>query len=71
MNGRLHKAGRKEYVAPQVAGQDDNVHPIVPEFQEEKRKCKSTINRIGLLGLTRSFRIVQTKGAMKAADLDL
>jgi cytosine/adenosine deaminase-related metal-dependent hydrolase len=30
INGRVHKAGRKEYVPPPVAGQDDNAHPIVP-----------------------------------------
>jgi imidazolonepropionase-like amidohydrolase len=31
INGRVHKAGRKEYVPPPVAGQDDNRHPIVPD----------------------------------------
>jgi cytosine/adenosine deaminase-related metal-dependent hydrolase len=32
INGRVHKAGRQEYVAPPVAGQDNNSHPIVPEM---------------------------------------
>jgi imidazolonepropionase-like amidohydrolase len=31
INGRVHKAGRKEYVAPPIAGQDGNSHPIVPD----------------------------------------
>jgi hypothetical protein len=34
INGRVHKAGRKEYVAPPVTGQDANAHPIVPDFPE-------------------------------------
>ena len=37
INGRVRKAGRKEYVAPPVAGQDNNRHPIVPEFPEVKK----------------------------------
>lgn len=37
INGRVHKAGRKEYVAPPVAGQDHNAHPIVPDFPEVKK----------------------------------
>ncbi|KAF2806424.1 isoaspartyl dipeptidase-like protein [Mytilinidion resinicola] len=39
INGRVHKAGRKEYVAPPVAGQDANQHNIVPdmEFPEVKK----------------------------------
>lgn len=32
INGRVHKAGRAEYVAPPVAGQDANSHPIVPDM---------------------------------------
>ncbi|PQE05251.1 hypothetical protein CJF31_00008777 [Rutstroemia sp. NJR-2017a BVV2] len=32
INGRVHKAGQKEYVAPPVAGQNGNVHPIVPDI---------------------------------------
>ena len=36
INGRVHKAGRKEYVAPPVAGQDHNSHVIVPDFPEMK-----------------------------------
>lgn len=36
INGRVHKAGRKEYVAPPVAGQDHNSHVIVPDFPEVK-----------------------------------
>lgn len=31
INGRVYKAGRREYVQPPVAGQDNNVHVIVPE----------------------------------------
>jgi hypothetical protein len=37
INGRVHKAGRKEYVPPPVAGQDGNAHPIVPQWEEEKK----------------------------------
>lgn len=37
INGRVHKAGRKEYVAPPVAGEDGNRHPIVPDFPEVKK----------------------------------
>ncbi|GAB7352296.1 hypothetical protein MBLNU459_g2750t1 [Dothideomycetes sp. NU459] len=42
INGRVHKAGRKEYVAPPVAGQDGNVHPIVPdvEYPDVKKKMQ-------------------------------
>lgn len=32
INGRVHKAGRREYVAPLVAGQDGNGHVIVPDL---------------------------------------
>lgn len=32
INGRVHKAGRKEYVPPPVAGQDGNSHVIVPDL---------------------------------------
>ena len=32
INGRVHKAGRKEYVAPPIAGQDGNRHVIVPDL---------------------------------------
>ncbi|PQE16332.1 hypothetical protein CJF32_00006231 [Rutstroemia sp. NJR-2017a WRK4] len=32
INGRVHKAGQEEYVAPPVAGQNGNVHPIVPDI---------------------------------------
>lgn len=31
INGRVHKAGRKEYVPPPVAGQDNNAHVVVPD----------------------------------------
>lgn len=31
INGRIHKAGRKEYHPPPVAGQDGNRHVIVPD----------------------------------------
>lgn len=40
INGRVHKAGRKEYVAPPVAGQDDNAHIIVPDFPEVKKEMQ-------------------------------
>lgn len=42
INGRVHKAGRKEYVPPPVAGQDDNRHAIVPdvEFPEVKQNMQ-------------------------------
>ncbi|KAK5161636.1 hypothetical protein LTR04_003993 [Oleoguttula sp. CCFEE 6159] len=46
INGRVHKAGRKEYVrtssAMPVAGQDDNKHPIVPdrEFPEVRKQMQ-------------------------------
>jgi len=42
INGRVHKAGRKEYVAPPVAGQDGNKHVIVPnvEFPEVKKSMQ-------------------------------
>ncbi|KAK6384033.1 hypothetical protein LTR65_009883 [Meristemomyces frigidus] len=32
INGRVHKAGRKEYIPPPVAGQDGNRHVIVPDM---------------------------------------
>ncbi|THX95447.1 hypothetical protein D6D03_09230 [Aureobasidium pullulans] len=32
INGRVHKAGRKEYVPPPIAGQDNNGHNIVPDM---------------------------------------
>ncbi|KAF2174189.1 hypothetical protein M409DRAFT_62306 [Zasmidium cellare ATCC 36951] len=31
INGHVHKAGRKEYVPPPIAGQDGNMHVIVPD----------------------------------------
>ena len=31
INGRVHKAGRREYAQPPVAGQDNNVHVIVSD----------------------------------------
>lgn len=37
INGKVHKAGRKEYVPPPVAGQDGNSHVIVPGFPEVKQ----------------------------------
>ena len=42
INGRVHKAGRKEYVPPPVAGQDANSHVIVPdvEFPEVKKEMQ-------------------------------
>ena len=40
INGRVHKAGRTEYVAPPVAGQDENAHIIVPDFPEVKKEMQ-------------------------------
>lgn len=37
INGRVHKAGRMEYIAPPIAGQDHNSHPIVTDFPEVKK----------------------------------
>ncbi|KAI9818749.1 MAG: hypothetical protein M1827_007569 [Pycnora praestabilis] len=36
INGRVHKAGRKEYQAPPVMGQDENKHVIVPDMDLER-----------------------------------
>lgn len=33
INGKVHKAGRKEYKSPPVAGQNDNRHVIVPDME--------------------------------------
>lgn len=38
INGRVHKAGRKEYIAPPVAGQDGNKHTIVPQMDYHEVK---------------------------------
>lgn len=40
INGRVHKAGKKEYVPPPIAGQDHNQHVIVPDFPEVKVKMQ-------------------------------
>jgi imidazolonepropionase-like amidohydrolase len=40
INGRVHKAGRQEYVAPLVAGQNGNIYSIVPDFPEVKREMQ-------------------------------
>lgn len=40
INGRVHKTGRKEYVAPPVAGQDQIAHPLVPDFPEVKKEMQ-------------------------------
>ncbi len=32
LNGHVHKAGRKEYIPMPVAGQDNNIHVIVPHL---------------------------------------
>lgn len=42
INGRVHKAGRKEYIPPPVAGQDMNSHNIVPDmdFPEVKKEMQ-------------------------------
>lgn len=33
INGRVHKAGRKEFIPPPVSGQDGNAHVIVPDLE--------------------------------------
>lgn len=38
INGRVHKAGRKEYHAPPIAGQDNNSHVVVPDFDGHEVK---------------------------------
>lgn len=42
VNGRVHKAGRKEYLPPPIAGQDGNAHPIVPDvdFPDVKKQMQ-------------------------------
>lgn len=40
INGKVHKAGRREYVAPPVAGQDNGAHNIVPDFPEVKTQMQ-------------------------------
>jgi len=40
INGRVHKAGRREFLPPPVAGQDDNAHPIVPDFPEVQKEMQ-------------------------------
>jgi len=40
INGRVHKAGREEYIAPPTAGQDGNIHVIVPDFPEVKMEMQ-------------------------------
>ena len=40
INGRVHKAGRKEYLPPPIAGQDHNSHAIVPDFPEVKKEMQ-------------------------------
>jgi cytosine/adenosine deaminase-related metal-dependent hydrolase len=48
INGRVHKAGRHEYIRQDVylpvAGQDGNSHPIVPdaEFPELKKQMQKS-----------------------------
>lgn len=42
INGCVHKAGRKEYIAPPVYGQDANAHPIVPDFPEVKKEMQKS-----------------------------
>jgi imidazolonepropionase-like amidohydrolase len=37
INGRVHKAGRKEFMLPPVSGQDGGRHVIVPEWPEEMK----------------------------------
>ena len=40
INGRVHKAGRREYIAPPVFGQDGNRHVIVPDFDHPEVEKK-------------------------------
>ena len=40
MDGRVHKAGRKEYIPPPISGQDHNTHAIVPDFPEVKKSMQ-------------------------------
>ncbi len=42
INGRVHKAGRKEFVAPPVVGQDGNQHTIVPDVAIREGKADVT-----------------------------
>jgi imidazolonepropionase-like amidohydrolase len=44
INGKVHKAGQKEYVAPPVAGQNGNVHPIVPDLPNLEDKKNGGYN---------------------------
>lgn len=34
INGRVHKAGRKEYQAPPVAGSDGDASAVVPDLKD-------------------------------------
>lgn len=45
INGRVHKAGRKEYIPPPIAGQDGNRHTIVPDmdFPEVKKEMQKEV----------------------------
>lgn len=40
INGKVHKAGRREYQAPPVMGQECNAHPIVPDYPEVKKSMQ-------------------------------
>lgn len=40
INGRVYKAGRKEYVQPPVTGQDGATYNIVPDFPEIKTQMQ-------------------------------
>lgn len=46
LNGRVHKAGRKEYTPPPVAGQDDNSDVIVPDMDYPEIKQPMQKNMI-------------------------
>jgi len=43
INGRVHKAGRREYMQPPIAGQDNNVHAIVPDKEYPTVKKETQI----------------------------
>lgn len=49
INGRVHKAGRKEYIPPPVAGQDGDKHVIVPDmdFPEVKKEMQKNVQQAG------------------------
>ena len=45
INGRVHKAGGKEFVPPPVSGQDGGRHVIVPDMQSELPEVKRQMQK--------------------------